>query len=90
MPSKLKRALRRRIPSGYEQLAGVKRWFLDPYERLLCRIGKRSHWKVSSGPFAGMRYVRRNYGDRWAPRLIGCYEEELHPEFERALSQPSS
>jgi hypothetical protein len=84
----LKRALRRRIPRAYDQVAGLTRWLVDPYERLLCRIGRRTGWRVAAGPFSGMRYIRRHYGDRWAPRLIGCYEEELHPELERALNQP--
>jgi hypothetical protein len=82
----MRRRVRRRIPKAYDQVVGAKRWLLDPYERLLCRIGRRTQWRVAGGPFAGMRYIRRNYGNRWAPRLIGCYEEELHPELERALS----
>jgi hypothetical protein len=85
MLRELKHAIRRRIPGPYDRAVNFKRWLQDPYERLLCRIGQKTDWRVASGPFAGMRYIRRNYWDRWAPRLIGSYEEELHPEFERLL-----
>lgn len=78
------------MPRTYERAAGVKRWLTDPYERLLYRIGRRTNWTVASGPFAGMRYIRRNYGVRWAPQLIGCYEAELHPALERLLKHPFS
>ncbi len=40
---------------------------------------------VFSGPFAGMRYHQATEGAT-APRLIGCYEAELHPAL-RALPQ---
>jgi hypothetical protein len=84
----LKRAIRRRIPGAYDRAAAVKRWLADPYERLLYRLGRKTNWRVASGPFAGMRYIRRNYRTRWAPQLIGSYEEELHPVLERISSQP--
>src|SRR4051794_26731266 len=87
MLTKLKRALRRWSPQAYDKAVMLRHWLTDPYERLLCRIGKRSHWRGATGPFAGMQYIRRHFADHWAPRLIGCYEEELYPELERALSQ---
>ena len=33
---------------------------------------------VQSGPFAGMRLSRANQGSLPGPRLLGCYEQELH------------
>ena len=51
--------------------------------KLLARYGT----KVVGGPFAGMNYVGQSFGSALAPKLIGCYEEELHPFIERALSR---
>ncbi len=84
----LKKAIRRQFPRSYDRTANLKRWIVDPYERMLWRIGNKANWKVTMGPFAGMRYIRRNYGDRWASRLIGCYEEELHPALEKLIQKP--
>ncbi|GIM47100.1 hypothetical protein DNHGIG_26490 [Collibacillus ludicampi] len=33
---------------------------------------------VRNGPFAGMRYVEQSSGSAFMPKIIGCYEEELH------------
>lgn len=33
---------------------------------------------VQSGPFAGMKYVARSLGSALPPKLLGCYEAELH------------
>jgi hypothetical protein len=33
---------------------------------------------VQTGPFAGMRYVRQSPGSLLPPKLLGCYEAELH------------
>jgi hypothetical protein len=51
--------------------------------KLLARYGT----KVVGGPFAGMEYVGQSVGSALAPKLIGCYEEELHPFIERAISK---
>jgi hypothetical protein len=42
---------------------------------------------VQGGPFQGMRYLDDSVGSVFIPKLIGCYEEELHPHFEQALQQ---
>jgi hypothetical protein len=34
---------------------------------------------VQSGPFVGMHLLPLSAGSLLAPRLLGCYEEELHP-----------
>lgn len=34
--------------------------------------------EVQSGPFAGMRITRSQSGSLACPRLLGCYEQELH------------
>jgi len=40
--------------------------------------------RVTGGPFAGMDYVERAAEGCHAPKLLGCYEEELH-DYLRAL-----
>ena len=55
------------------------------------RLGRKlyalSGGKVMSGPFMGMRYVEKAAGSALAPKLIGCYEEELHPVWERIFQE---
>ena len=43
-------------------------------------------WKIAAGPFAGMRYITRSCGSKLAPKLIGCYERELHPAIEQIIA----
>jgi hypothetical protein len=43
---------------------------------------------VQAGPFAGMRYLNESVGSVFIPKLLGCYEEELHPHFALALQNP--
>ncbi len=35
---------------------------------------------VRSGPFAGMRYLKEAHGSAFVPKLLGCYEMELHSD----------
>ena len=43
---------------------------------------------VQRGPFKGMHYLRQvSWGDDLAPKLLGCYEAELHGPFEQLLQQ---
>lgn len=45
---------------------------------------------VRRGPFRGMRYPARiAYSRHSIPRLLGCYEEELHPVIERCVADPT-
>lgn len=39
--------------------------------------------RVLAGPFEGMRYVRSSCGSALLPKLLGTYENELHPAIER-------
>jgi hypothetical protein len=42
---------------------------------------------VQNGPFAGMRYPKAaSVGSALVPKLIGCYEQELHPVIEAICS----
>jgi len=43
---------------------------------------------VQAGPFAGLRFVGQTSEGCSAPRLLGCYEHELHPQIERLIGQP--
>lgn len=42
-------------------------------------IRKKVNGSVYGGPFAGMRYISSAVGSCLIPKIIGCYEEELHP-----------
>lgn len=43
---------------------------------------------VQAGPFAGLRFVGQTSEGCSAPRLLGCYEHELHSHLERLIGQP--
>jgi precorrin-6B methylase 2 len=36
---------------------------------------------VQGGPFKGMRYVENAAGSTYSPKILGSYEQELHPYF---------
>lgn len=42
---------------------------------------------VQAGPFAGLRFLRQTSEGCSAPRLLGCYEHELHPHIERLIGR---
>src|SRR4051812_14244715 len=80
-------------PRPYEALRGVwhkyRELWLARLERQRTRINRaileRYGPVVLSGPFAGMAYVRQAAGSCLAPKLIGCYEAELHGVVARIL-----
>jgi hypothetical protein len=43
---------------------------------------------VQAGPFAGLRFTEQTSEGCTAPRLLGCYEHELHAQIERLVTQP--
>lgn len=43
---------------------------------------------VRRGPFRGMRYQDQAVGSVLIPKLIGCYEHELHAHLARLLTKP--
>ena len=43
-------------------------------------------WRVLAGPFAGMAYVGDFTGSILPPKLLGCYERELHDSVRRLLA----
>jgi hypothetical protein len=67
----------RRIPWRFRP-AGIA------YRAVLARSGMR----VMSGPFRGMKYLREASGSCLPPKLLGCYERELHAVFEAYRTEP--
>lgn len=55
--------------------------------RLAKKILSRGHDKVQRGPFAGLKLLPHAVGSALAPKLIGSYEEELIPIFERIFKK---
>jgi hypothetical protein len=49
------------------------------YETVCRWLSRRFGLIVQIGPFAGMQYTRGSRGSVYPPKLIGCYESELHP-----------
>jgi hypothetical protein len=63
---------------------------LDPGLWVARRVADELGLTVRSGPFEGMQYVERAVGaphlaDCLPAKLLGCYEQELHPAIERQL-----
>jgi hypothetical protein len=51
------------------------------------QLAEVTHWRVQSGPFQGMQLpTAASWGDGdLAPKLLGCYEAELHGAIEGAI-----
>lgn len=56
----------------------MKRCFPGINERVIARC----RGSVTAGPFRGMRYLDRAVGSALPPKLLGTYEQELHPWLE--------
>ena len=48
-------------------------------------VSKELERKVHGGPFKGMEYLDRVTEGCFAPKLLGCYEAELHPHIKGAI-----
>lgn len=72
----LKKSLLRAMPGLYSQLQEA--WTSHRINRITRTIIKRHGLVVLNGPFAGMRYVPQAAGSSLLPKLLGCYESELH------------
>ncbi len=44
--------------------------------------------RVLKGPFAGMRYGRNAVASSYPPKILGTYEKELHPLWEKWATSP--
>lgn len=56
---------------------------------IAAQLASLTEWRVQSGPFAGMILPdAASWGDGdLAPKLLGCYEAELHPVIEKAVAR---
>ena len=69
---------------------------LDAALRVLCKwrshllqaeLVRRHGVEVLSGPFRGMSYLAASREGCHIPKLLGCYEAELHPAIEQAAAR---
>ncbi|MBK8026601.1 MAG: hypothetical protein IPK19_35740 [Chloroflexi bacterium] len=56
------------------------------HRRLENQVLGRIELKVAGGPFAGMHYVRIPAAHALIPKLLGSFEQEIHPFVERAVA----
>ena len=74
------------------QLRFRSEWMLSPRLRNIYRsepdraVLEELDWTISAGPFRGMRYITHSCGSALAPKVIGCYERELHPAIEQIIA----
>jgi hypothetical protein len=68
LPLDMKQLLKRIVPSA-----------LWPSPYLLRLVMERSNACVIAGPFKGLQYLRESFGIALYPKILGCYERELHP-----------
>ncbi len=86
MKHEFKQLLKRALPWTYRTYRHVEFWWGSrSLDRLAARIASRHGWVVQGGPFAGMAYLHRSLDGPLPPRLLGCYEAELHGALERIL-----
>jgi len=52
------------------------------------KILERNGPRVQAGPFAGLAFPPGTHERHIGPKLVGSYEEELHPHLERLLRSP--
>ncbi len=82
----LRQMAKRTFPGLYEFLAfSVGR--SARYVRVAKLLSEKYGRKVVEGPFAGMLYTDRSIGSAYAPKLLGCYEMEMHPFIEQIIQQ---
>lgn len=56
-------------------------------QKISQRIIARHGASVLGGPFAGLTYISRSFGSAFNPKLVGCYELELHKVLESIASK---
>lgn len=78
-----------RVKRAYADAAHLARWRRSPAARVTRRFVDHHGLVVQQGPFAGMRYPRYavGRGELVVPQLLGAYERELHPAFERVIAR---
>ncbi len=71
-----------------QRLANLIPWRFRPIGITHLAVVRRSGLQVMTGPFKGMKYVRDAHGSCLPPKLLGCYERELHPVFKEHQAKP--
>ena len=76
-----------RLKRAYADLRHLSAWRRLPVARITRAYTAANGLTVQAGPFAGMRYPRYAAGraELLVPKLLGAYEQELHPVIERVL-----
>ncbi|MBI3483875.1 MAG: methyltransferase [Acidobacteria bacterium] len=88
----LKRIVKRTMPEFYRRLQQTRQHYA------LYRLGRRlrpvevavvaaNGLAVQSGPFRGMKYIKRAMGSALLPKLVGSYEAELYGAMETAIAR---
>lgn len=94
--SAVKRQLQKLLPtlaystleSVYRRLPGTPGWRrLRNQAAAVDRLAAQGGYVVRHGTFAGLRYGRFAPDVPTVSKLLGCYEEELQPAFERLLTK---
>ena len=80
----LKLFLRKLAPTVYDRLQELRT--KQKLNRILRAISSRRGLIVQTGPFAKMEYVPQAVGSSLIPKLVGCYEAELHHIFFEELN----
>jgi hypothetical protein len=91
--SPFKRFLDRFVPFLYRPVRRTYQWqgerrFQRRYRRLVGQITAKAGWQVQTGPFTGMHYIEEARSSALLPKLLGTYEDELHPTLEAFLAAP--
>ena len=87
MDSLLRRALAKPEPLSGRDLEGILRLMGKWRHQMISNsIIARDGTVVQAGPFAGMRLGQHSAEGCHAPKLLGCYEQALHPHFERFIT----
>ncbi len=92
MVGTIKAIVKRTIPEFYRTLQKTRQSYalyrlvrkMRPIERA---VVKAQGLVVQGGPFQGMTYIHRTHGSAFLPKLLGCYEAELHPALERIFAK---
>jgi hypothetical protein len=88
MDSLLRRALAKPEPLSLHELEGILRLMGKWRHQMISNsIIARDGPVVQAGPFAGMRLGQHSAEGCHAPKLLGCYEQALHPHFERFIAR---
>ncbi|MFM7416755.1 MAG: hypothetical protein ACKO51_13395, partial [Alphaproteobacteria bacterium] len=84
----LRRAMAKPEPLSVQELEGVLRLMGKWRHQMISNsIIARDGPVVQAGPFAGMRLGQHSAEGCHAPKLLGCYEEALHPHLEKFIAR---